>query len=56
MAKGQTTIYNKGNNKITELRTRADNTMAKCKRIKDKRRSTKYTHKIKDRVTRNQLG
>jgi hypothetical protein len=29
---------------------RTDNTMAKRKRTKDKQRSTKHTHKTKDRV------
>jgi len=34
-------------------RRRTDNTMAKRKKVqKDKQRSTKHTHKIKDRLTR----
>ena len=36
-------------------RRRTDNTMAKRKRTKDKQRSTKHTHKTKDRVTRTPL-
>jgi len=39
---------------VGQLRT--DNTMAKRKKtIKDKQRSTKHTHKTKDRVTRTPL-
>jgi hypothetical protein len=36
-------------------RRRTDNTMAKEKVQKDKQRSTKHTHKTKDRVTRTPL-
>jgi hypothetical protein len=36
-------------------RRRTDNTMAKRKRTKDKQRSTKQTHKTKDRVTQTPL-
>ena len=36
-------------------RRRTDNTMAKEKVQKDKQRSTKHTHKNKDRVTRTPL-
>jgi hypothetical protein len=36
-------------------RRRTDNTMAKRKGQKDKQRSTKHTHKAKDRATRTSL-
>jgi hypothetical protein len=36
-------------------RRRTDNTMVKRKSTKDKLRSTKHTHKTKDRVTRTPL-
>ena len=36
----------------SEYRRRTDNSMAKRKRTKGNQRSTKHTHKIKDRVTR----
>ena len=39
----------------TVYRRRTDNTMAKRKGQKDKQRSTKYTYKTKDRVTRTPL-
>jgi hypothetical protein len=39
----------------TVYRRRTDNTMAKEKVQKDKQRSTKHTHKTKDRVTRTPL-
>jgi regulator of replication initiation timing len=38
-----------------ELKRRTDNTMAKRKSTKDKQRSTKHTHKTKDRVTRSRI-
>ena len=47
--------YQRGNQNpyIEEV---TDNTMVKKKKVpKDKQRSTKHTHKTKDRVTRTQL-
>ena len=46
--------YQRGNQKSVNRR-RTNNTMAKEKVQKDKERSTKHTHKIKDRVTRTTL-
>ena len=42
-------------NKSESVDRRKDNTMVKRKRQKDKQRSTKHTHKTKDRVTRAPL-
>ena len=44
----------KGQSESINLR-RTDNTMAKRKVQRDKQRSTKHTHKTKDRVTRTPL-
>ena len=61
--KGQTTQWT--DNTMTKRRTdntkdrhalqRTDNTMAKRKGQEHKQRSTKHTHKTKDRVTRTTL-
>ena len=42
--------------KSESVNRRTDNTMAKRKVQKDKQRSTKHTHKTKDRVTRTPIN